>query len=349
MLAHTSADTSHAATERHVQRRTGSPHPSARRPGRRPRAAHGRRARGDQEAQDRPRADRAAGTARVRAGHHDERDQSGAAARDERTSRRRRRCRSARSCATPAARTRAPATAVCATRRTPRATPRRCWAARNADRRRVDGRHRRDPADGPRLQRPRPRAQAALGRSRSGVRGRRGDHDHRPRSQAGGVRVARERQAPRDRRDRQRLGYDRAQHGDDARVPGDRRTGVARVAHRSAARSGRRHVQHDLRRRRHVDQRRGVLLREARRRRSDAGTARGADRGMPRSRGRDGERRRRRDQDAHVHGQRRARRAAGTHDRARGDQLELGEDRAVRRRPELGPHGRRRRLGRTRG
>ena len=62
----------------------------------------------------------------------------------------------------------------------------------------------------------------------------------------------------------------------------------------------------------------------------------------------DGQRRRRRDQDADVHGHRRARRAAGAHDRARRDQLEPGEDRALRRGSELGPHRRGRRLGRRR-
>ena len=107
----------------------------------------------------------------------------------------------------------------------------------------------------------------------------------------------------------------------------------------------RRQLQHDLGRRRHVDQRLVLRVRPARNRRRDAGLPRRAGGGVPRSRGRDGARRRRRDQNAGLQRHRRERRSASAHDRARGDQQLAREDRALRRGSELGARHRRRRRG----
>ena len=70
----------------------------------------------------------------------------------------------------------------------------------------------------------------------------------------------RRRSQVRRRRHRQRLGDDRSQHGDDAGVHCDRLSALARGAGAALLDSVRRQLQHDLGRRRHVDQRRGLRV-----------------------------------------------------------------------------------------
>ena len=102
-------------------------------------------------------------------------------------------------------------------------------------------------------------------------------------------------------------------------------------------------LQHDLGRRRHVDQRRVLRLRAAGRRRAARGSA---PRCAPctatsRSRWCATAKARRRRSTVNVTGARDD--AQARDDRARGDQQLTREDRALRRRSELGPHHRRRR------
>ena len=66
-------------------------------------------------------------------------------------------------------------------------------------------------------------------------------------------------------------GHDRARHGDDARLHRDERADVARGLARRTARSDRRELQYDFRRRRHVDQRLVLRVRAAGRRRRARG------------------------------------------------------------------------------